>query len=70
MLWSTGLAANEDIKFGMSEANPAGSCHEIYQHNPTSRGSVGQYWIKTDEGKFEVTCNMKLKFGGVGGTSC
>ena len=67
MLWTIGLAANEDVTFGMSEANPAGSCDEIYQRNPTSRGSVGQYWIKTDEGKFEVTCNMKLKCGGVGG---
>ena len=43
------------------EINPAASCHEIYQRNPTSRGSVGQYWIKISEGLFEVTCKMKLK---------
>jgi len=52
---------------GMSEANPASSCNEIYQCNPTSRGSAGQYWIKNDEGKFKVTCNMKLKCGGIEG---
>ena len=46
--------ANEDKTLGMSKDNPAASCHEIYQHNPTSRGSVGQYWIKTSEGLFEV----------------
>ena len=34
----------------------------------TSRGSVGEYW--TDEGKFKVTCDMKLKCGGVEGASC
>ena len=51
----------------MSHTNPAASCYEIYQHNPTSRGSVGHYWIKTSEGLFEVTCNMKLKCDGVEG---
>ena len=63
------ILANEDktLANGMSKENPAASCHEIYQHNPTSRGSVGQYWIKTSEGLFEVTCNMKLKCGGVEG---
>jgi len=60
-------SANEDKTLGMSQTNPAASCHEIYQLNPTSRGSVGQYWIKTSEGLFEVTCNMKLKCGGVEG---
>ena len=59
--------ANEDKTLGMSQTNPAASCHEIYQRNPTSRGSVGQYWIKTSKGLFEVTCNMKLKCGGVEG---
>ena len=29
--------ANEDKTLGMSEANPANSCNEIYQCNPTSR---------------------------------
>jgi len=55
------------IAVGSSEANPASSCNEIYHRNPTSRESVGQYWIKTDEGKFKVTYNMKLKCGGVEG---
>ncbi|XP_065890626.1 uncharacterized protein [Dysidea avara] len=59
--------ANEDNTLGMSKDNPATSCQEIYQHNPTSRGSVGQYWIKTSEGSYEVTCNMKLKCDGVEG---
>ena len=59
--------ANEDKTLGMSEANPASSCNEIYQRNPTSRGTIGQYWIKTNEGLFKVTCNMKLKCGGVEG---
>ena len=67
LLFATGLAASEDVTVGISEANPASSCNEIYHRNPTSRGSVGQYWIKTDEGKFKVTCDMKLKCGGVGG---
>ena len=56
-----------DVTLGTGQTNPAASCQEIYQHNPTSRGSVGQYWIKTSEGIFEVTCNMKLKCGGVEG---
>jgi len=67
LLFATGLDAIEDKTLGLSEANPASSCNEIYHHNPTSRGSVGQYWIKTDEGKFKVTCNMKLTCGGVEG---
>ena len=62
-----GALANEDKTLGMSEANPASSCNQIYQHNPTSRGTIDQYWIKTNEGKFKVTCNMKLKCGGVEG---
>ena len=56
-----------DLTLGMTQVNPAASCHEIYQRNPTSKGSVGQYWIKTDEGVVEVTCNMKLNCGGVEG---
>ena len=51
----------------MSEANPASSCSEIYQHNPISRGTIGRYWIKTNEGLFNVMCNMKLKCGGLEG---
>ena len=67
LLFATALANNELSLLGMSEDNPAASCHEIYQHNPTSKGSVGQCWIKTREGLFEVTCNMKLKCGGAEG---
>ena len=66
LLFTTSLAY-EDITLGLTQANPGISCHEIYQRNPTSRGSVGKYWIKTSEGLFEVTCNMKLKCGGVEG---
>ena len=31
------------------------------------RGTIGRYWIKTNEGLFNVTCNMKLKCGGLEG---
>ena len=51
LLFATTLAS-EDKTLGLSQANPAASCHEIYQRNPTSKGSVGQYWIKTSEGLF------------------
>ena len=66
LLFVSALAC-EDKSLGLSETNPASSCNEIYQHNPTSRGTIGQYWIKTNQGKFNVTCNMKLKCGGVEG---
>ena len=66
LLFANALA-NEDKTLGMSEANPASSCNEIYQHNPTSRGTINHYWIKTNEGLFKVKCNMKLKCGGVEG---
>ena len=59
--------ANENKKLGLHKESPAGSCNEIYQRNPTSRGTIGQYWIKTNEGLFNVTCNMKLKCDGVEG---
>ena len=59
--------ANEDETLGRSEVNPASSCEEIYEHNPTSRGTVGHYWIKTNEGLFYVVCNMELKCGGTKG---
>ena len=67
LLLFTCAIADEDKTLGLSEANPASSCDEIYQSNPTSRGTIGQYWIKTNEGLFKVTCNMKLKCGGVEG---
>ena len=66
-LFATALANSEDNTLDMSQTSPAASCHEIYQRNPTSWGSVGQYWIKTSERLFEVTCNMELKCGGVEG---
>ena len=67
LLLVTCALANEDKTLGMSEAKSASSCNEIYQRNPTSRGTIGQYWIKTNEGLFEVTCNMRLKCGGIEG---
>jgi len=66
VLISTALAA-EDNTLGMSQENPGASCDDIYQRNPTSRGKVCKFWIKTDKGLFEVTCNMKLKCGDVEG---
>ena len=67
LLLCAGALAKEDKTLGMSEANPASSCNEIYQYNPSSRGTVDWYWIKTNEGLFKVTCNMNLKCGGVEG---
>ena len=57
----------EDITLGINEANPASCCNEIYQHNPTNRGTIGLYWIRTNEGTFHVTCNMNLKCGDIEG---
>ena len=67
LLLFAGALAYEDKTLGINETNPASSCNEIYQSNPTSRGTIGQYWIKTNEGLFKLTCNMKLKCGGVEG---
>ena len=61
------VIANEDSTLGTSSINPASSCNEIYKRNPTSRGGIGKYWVKTTEGLSEVTCNMQLKCGGVEG---
>ena len=67
LLLCAGALAHEDKTLGISGTDPASSCNEIYQRNPTSRGTVDQYWIKTNEGLLKVTCNMKLKCGGVEG---
>ena len=61
------VIASKDSTLGTSNTNPASSCNEIYQRNPTSRGGIGKYWVKTTEGLSEVTCNMQLKCGGVEG---
>ena len=53
--------------FGTTEANPASSCAEIYELNSASRGTIGQYYIKTCNGVRKVICNMKLKCGGIEG---
>jgi len=37
LLFTTAFAQNEANLFGLNQDNPAASCHEIYQHNPTSR---------------------------------
>ena len=60
-------AIQGDATLGTTAANPATSCNEIYQHNPASRGTIGQYYIKTCDGAQTVTCNMKLKCGGMEG---
>ena len=67
LLLFAGALTDEDKTLGISEANPGSSCDEIYQSNPTSRGTIGQYWIATDKGLFKVTCNMKLKCGDIEG---
>ena len=61
------VIASEDSTLGSSNTNPASSCNDIYQRNPTSRGGIGKYWVKTTEGLSEVTCNMQLKCGSVEG---
>ena len=67
LLLSAGALACKDKKLGLNENKPGSSCNQIYKCNPTSRGTVGQYWISTDAGKYKVTCNMKLKCGGIEG---
>ena len=69
LLLSAGALAHEvdSATFGTTEANPASSCVEIYEHNPDSRGTIGQYYIKTCDGTKRVTCNMRLKCGGIEG---
>ena len=68
---SAGTACTEmactDMTLGMVEANPATSCNDIYKCNPLSRGNVGDYWIRGKDGLYKVTCNMKLKCGGIEG---
>ena len=67
LLFAYSAVIKGDTTLGSSEANPATSCNEIYQHNPDSRGTIGQYYIKTCDGVQLVTCNMKLKCGGIEG---
>ena len=69
LLLSAGALAGGqiDTTFGTTETNPATSCTEIYQLNSASRGTIGQYYIKTCDGVRKVTCNMKLKCGGLEG---
>ena len=59
--------ANESKRLGLDKEHPASSCNEIYQHNPSSRGTIGKFWVKTDEGLFEVKCNMQLRCSGIEG---
>jgi len=65
-LLNTGMACT-DLTLGIVEANPATSCNEIYKCNPVSRGNVGDYWIRGNDGVNKLTCNMKLKCGGIEG---
>jgi len=67
LLFVCAAVIKADPTLGITEANPATTCNEIYQHNPTSRGTIGQYYIKTCDGPQKVTCNMKLKCGGIEG---
>ena len=67
VLYTYSAIIKGDPTLGSTEANPASSCNEIYQHNTTSRGTIGQYYIKTCDGAQLVTCNMKLKCGGIEG---
>ena len=48
LLLFAGAIANEDKTLGLSEVNLVNSCNETYQRNPSSRGTIDQYWIVTD----------------------
>ena len=63
----TSTMANESNRLGLDREHPASSCNEIYQRNPTSRGTISLYWVKTSEGLLEVKCNMQLRCNGIGG---
>ena len=63
----TTVIGSEDATLGMDQLNPGSSCNDIHQRNTFSRGRTGNYWIATNEGVFEIACNMKLKCGGVEG---
>ena len=52
---------------GLLASNPASSCNEVYQHNIASRQTSGYYWIKTDQGLYQIKCKMGLQCGGVEG---
>ena len=67
-LLAVGLAHDKNCTtFGLIATNPATSCNQIYQHNIASRKSSGYYWIKTDQGLYQVKCKMGLQCGGVEG---
>ena len=65
VLWFTIFMLALNIVIGSEDANLGNSCNDKYQHNPFSRGRTGNYWMATNEGVFEVPCNMKLKCSGV-----
>ena len=67
-LYSVGLAHDDTCTtLGLIATNPATSCNQIYQHNIASRDNTGYYWIKTDQGLYQVKCKMGLQCGGVEG---
>ena len=59
-----------DTALGTKRGNPATSCNQIYQLNPTSRGTIGQYFVKIDDVVQTVTCNMKLNVVGLKEDGC
>ena len=59
-----------DSTLGKKRVNPATSCNQIYQLNPTSRGTIGQYFVKIDDVVQTVTCNMKLNVVGLKEDGC
>ena len=69
LILATGATKHAKIEIGIDKEHPATSCNEIYQLNPTSRGTIGQYYIKINHEVKKVTCYMKLKCGGLEGGS-
>ena len=47
---------------GISESNPAVSCKEIYECNPTAPS--GKYWLNTSTVPIQVFCDMETDGGG------
>ena len=64
---AVGLCNKTCTTLGFLASNPASSCNEIYQQNIASRQTNGYYWIKTDQGLYQVKCKMGLQCEGVKG---
>ena len=53
-----------DDQYGLVRSQPAVSCRDIYQKNPTSHGKSGYYIVTADGKPSFVYCDMELECGG------